>query len=142
MEEILKSLFSKNKQRLCLTTDLWTASTTSISYMVITRHFIDENWCLKRKLISSNLSLIIKDRQLQNESKVAWWNGESRRFSLSLLIMLIAVTMLLDTSKKNWTTTGPNALNLHFRHDWTACMLFLFSVAVYWKGFFIKLLEL
>ncbi|CAF2083288.1 unnamed protein product [Brassica napus] len=54
MEEkaFLKSLFSKNKQRLCLTTDLWTASTTSISYMVITAHFIDENWCLKRKIIS------------------------------------------------------------------------------------------
>lgn len=54
MEEkaFLKSLFTKNKQRLCLTTDLWTASTTSISYMVINAHFIDENWCLKRKIIS------------------------------------------------------------------------------------------
>ncbi|KAF8055302.1 hypothetical protein N665_1299s0003 [Sinapis alba] len=54
MEEkaFLKSLFSKNKQKLCLTKDLWTASTTSISYMVITAHFIDENWCLKRKIIS------------------------------------------------------------------------------------------
>lgn len=49
---ILMSLFSKSKQRLCLTTDLWTATTTSISYMVITAHFVDENWDLQRKIIS------------------------------------------------------------------------------------------
>lgn len=60
----LESLFSKNKQKFGLTTDFWTAYTTSISYMVITAHFIDENWCLKRKIISSSMSLIIKERQL------------------------------------------------------------------------------
>ncbi|KAK2662402.1 hypothetical protein Ddye_000976 [Dipteronia dyeriana] len=37
---ILKSMFSFNKQRVCLTTDCWT-SIQNTNYMVITAHFIN-----------------------------------------------------------------------------------------------------
>ncbi|KAH9651254.1 BED-type domain-containing protein [Citrus sinensis] len=48
---ILKSLICKNKHRVSLTTDIWT-SVQNMSYMVITAHFIDSDWCLHRKIIS------------------------------------------------------------------------------------------
>ncbi|KAH9769347.1 BED-type domain-containing protein [Citrus sinensis] len=49
----LKSLLVGNKQRVSLTTDIWTSITTA-SYMVITAHFIDRDWNLHRKIISFN----------------------------------------------------------------------------------------
>ncbi|KAH9705268.1 BED-type domain-containing protein [Citrus sinensis] len=48
---MLKSLICNNKQRVSLTTDLWT-SVQNMSYMVITTHFIDSYWCLNRRIIS------------------------------------------------------------------------------------------
>ncbi|KAH9734524.1 putative AC transposase [Citrus sinensis] len=48
---MLKSLICNNKQRVSLTTDLWT-SIKNMSYMVITAHFIDSDWCLNRRIIS------------------------------------------------------------------------------------------
>ncbi|XP_019190332.1 PREDICTED: zinc finger BED domain-containing protein RICESLEEPER 2-like [Ipomoea nil] len=47
---LLKSMISQS--RVSLTTDIWTASTTTVSYMVITAHYIDVNWKLHRKIIS------------------------------------------------------------------------------------------
>ncbi|KAH9696124.1 BED-type domain-containing protein [Citrus sinensis] len=49
----LKSLLAGNKQRVSLTTNIWTSITTA-SYMVITAHFIDRDWNLHRKIISFN----------------------------------------------------------------------------------------
>ncbi|KAH9794591.1 BED-type domain-containing protein [Citrus sinensis] len=49
----LNSLLVGNKQRVSLTTDIWTSITTA-SYMVITAHFIDRDWNLHRKIISFN----------------------------------------------------------------------------------------
>ncbi|KAH9724680.1 BED-type domain-containing protein [Citrus sinensis] len=54
---ILKSLICKNKQRVSLTTDIWT-SVQNMSYMVVTIHFIDSDWCLHRKILSFS---VIKD---------------------------------------------------------------------------------
>ncbi|KAH9759845.1 BED-type domain-containing protein [Citrus sinensis] len=48
---MLKSLICNNKQRVSLTTDLWTY-VQNMSYMVITTHFIDSDWCLNRRIIS------------------------------------------------------------------------------------------
>ena len=47
---MLKSLICDNKQQMSFTTDIWT-SVQDMSYMVITTHFIDSNWCLKRRII-------------------------------------------------------------------------------------------
>ncbi|KAL9414881.1 hypothetical protein AB3S75_043194 [Citrus x aurantiifolia] len=49
----LKSLLCDNKQRVSLTTDILTFITTA-SYMVITTHFIDQDWQLRRRIISFN----------------------------------------------------------------------------------------
>nr|GMC69029.1 zinc finger BED domain-containing protein RICESLEEPER 2-like [Ipomoea batatas] len=46
---LLKSMISES--RVSFTTDIWTAATT-VSYMVITAHYIDVNWQLHRKIIS------------------------------------------------------------------------------------------
>lgn len=47
----LKDLISANKRRVSLTTDIWTAQATGASYMVITVHFIDEYWRLRKFII-------------------------------------------------------------------------------------------
>ncbi|KAH9679903.1 BED-type domain-containing protein [Citrus sinensis] len=56
---MLKSLICNNKQRVSLTTNLWT-SVQNMSYMVITTHFIDSDWCLIKRIISFNA---IKDHR-------------------------------------------------------------------------------
>ncbi|XP_013624692.1 PREDICTED: zinc finger BED domain-containing protein RICESLEEPER 2-like [Brassica oleracea var. oleracea] len=47
----LMQLISGNKQRVSLKTDIWVASSTSASYMVITAHFIDDRWKLRKFII-------------------------------------------------------------------------------------------
>ena len=48
----LKELFNSEKKRVSLTTDIWTAPTTSYSYMVVTAHWIDKNWDMQKRIIS------------------------------------------------------------------------------------------
>ena len=47
----LMQLISDNKQRISLTTDIWVAPSTAASYMVITTHFIDASWKLRKFII-------------------------------------------------------------------------------------------
>ncbi|KAK2648515.1 hypothetical protein Ddye_016004 [Dipteronia dyeriana] len=47
----LKSKFSFNKQRVCLTTDCWT-SIQNTNYMVITTHFIDSGLELHKRILN------------------------------------------------------------------------------------------
>ncbi|EOA18514.1 hypothetical protein CARUB_v10007067mg, partial [Capsella rubella] len=53
---LLKKWINSNKQRVSLTTDIWVAPNTSI-YMVITAHFIDAFWMLKKLIIGFNTLL-------------------------------------------------------------------------------------
>ncbi|KAG7580445.1 Zinc finger BED-type [Arabidopsis suecica] len=48
----LKQLFSVEKQRVSLTTDIWTCPTTSYNYMVITGHWISTEWELQKRNLS------------------------------------------------------------------------------------------
>lgn len=50
-KETMKNLLEENKQRLSLTTDIWKAPHTGASYMVITAHFIDSWWKLRKLII-------------------------------------------------------------------------------------------
>lgn len=50
-KEAMKKLLEENKQRLSLTTDMWVSPHTGASYMVITAHFIDSWWQLKKLII-------------------------------------------------------------------------------------------
>ena len=47
----MKTILNEIKQRLSLTSDIWLDPHTGSSYMVITAHFIDNSWQL-RKLIA------------------------------------------------------------------------------------------
>ena len=47
----MKKILGKNKQRLSLTTDIWVSNNTGDSYMVITTHFVDANWQLKKMIL-------------------------------------------------------------------------------------------
>ncbi|XP_018436185.1 zinc finger BED domain-containing protein RICESLEEPER 2-like [Raphanus sativus] len=47
----LREWFKVNKQRVSLTTDIWIAQSTGASYMVITSHFIDAAWKLKKLIL-------------------------------------------------------------------------------------------
>jgi hypothetical protein len=51
-KSFLKVMFSVNKMRVSLTTDIWEAPTTSSSYMVVTAYWIDANWELQKRIIS------------------------------------------------------------------------------------------
>ena len=47
----LKSMFSKSKQGICLTTDVWT-SNQNLSYMFLTSHWIDKDGNLHKKILN------------------------------------------------------------------------------------------
>ncbi|KAG8500707.1 hypothetical protein CXB51_004471 [Gossypium anomalum] len=51
MKNTLKKSFQKETSRICLTTDTWT-SLQRISYMVLTAHWIDDEWKLQKKIIN------------------------------------------------------------------------------------------
>ena len=40
-----------NCQRVCLTTDTWT-SIQNVNYMVLTAHFIDNDWKLQKRILN------------------------------------------------------------------------------------------
>ena len=42
----LKKLLEVNQGRVAITTDMWTASNQKKGYMVVTAHFVDDDWVL------------------------------------------------------------------------------------------------
>ncbi|KAJ0103140.1 hypothetical protein Patl1_05075 [Pistacia atlantica] len=50
-KEKTMKLLNKNRSRIAITSDLWTASNQNKGYMTITAHFIDNNWVLQSRLI-------------------------------------------------------------------------------------------
>ena len=50
-KNFLRDMFVKTKQRVCLTTDTWT-SCQNLHYMCLTAHFIDESWCLQKRILN------------------------------------------------------------------------------------------
>jgi hypothetical protein len=50
-KEKLKSFMKKCCQRVCLTTDTWT-SLQQINYMVLTAHFVDNDWKLHKRILN------------------------------------------------------------------------------------------
>ena len=47
----LRSFLKSNCTRICLTTDCWT-SVQNLNYMVLTAHFIDNQWTLQKKILN------------------------------------------------------------------------------------------
>ncbi|KAK8627627.1 hypothetical protein V6N13_135234 [Hibiscus sabdariffa] len=51
MKNLMKNSFGQDTSRICLTTDTWT-SLQRVSYMVLTAHWIDEEWMLQKRIIN------------------------------------------------------------------------------------------
>ena len=47
----VKQIMSRIPNRICLTSDVWTAI-TSEGYICLTAHFVDENWKLTSKILN------------------------------------------------------------------------------------------
>lgn len=47
----LKALLAHNDGRIAITTDMWTASNQKKGYMVVTSHFIDQQWVLRNRTL-------------------------------------------------------------------------------------------
>jgi len=47
----MKKILGKSQERMSLTTDIWVSNNTGESYMVITAHFVDVDWKLKKMII-------------------------------------------------------------------------------------------
>lgn len=50
-KEKLKHVFTTIKNKVCLTSDLWTAC-TSEGYICLTAHFVDSDWKLNNKILN------------------------------------------------------------------------------------------
>ncbi|XP_062103613.1 zinc finger BED domain-containing protein RICESLEEPER 2-like [Humulus lupulus] len=51
-KEKFREVLEKNKSRIALTTDMWTANHQKRGYMAVTAHFIDDSWKLHSQIIS------------------------------------------------------------------------------------------
>ncbi|KAK8622201.1 hypothetical protein V6N13_097825 [Hibiscus sabdariffa] len=51
MKRLMKNSFGKDTSKICLTTDTWT-SLKRVSYMVLTAHWIDDEWMLQKRIIN------------------------------------------------------------------------------------------
>nr|GLL33406.1 zinc finger BED domain-containing protein RICESLEEPER 2-like [Ipomoea trifida] len=85
-KEKLKQVLANIKNRICLTSDVWTAC-TSEGYICLTGHFVDENWKLNSKILCfakmppphTRVELAAKIYQFLKE-----WGIERKVFSLTL----------------------------------------------------------
>ncbi|KAK8676137.1 hypothetical protein V6N13_034191 [Hibiscus sabdariffa] len=51
MKRSMKNSFGKDTSKICLTTDTWT-SLQRVSYMVLTAHWIEDEWMLQKRIIN------------------------------------------------------------------------------------------
>lgn len=85
-KEKLKQVFSEIPNRVCLTFDVWTTSTTE-GYICLTAHFVDEKWKLVTKILNfcrmkpphtgSELEAVIYDC-------LRHWGIDKKLFSITL----------------------------------------------------------
>ncbi|XP_033137969.1 uncharacterized protein LOC103845491 isoform X2 [Brassica rapa] len=60
-KEALKRWLYTNQQRVSLTTDIWVSQVTGASYMVVTAHFVDPTWQLKKLILGFKFVMDHKD---------------------------------------------------------------------------------
>ncbi|CAA7013945.1 unnamed protein product [Microthlaspi erraticum] len=107
---VMKKILDENKQRLSLTTDIWVAPHTGASYMVITAHFVDAWWQLRKLIIGFKN---VYDHKAATISKVlidclAEWDIK-RIFSITV-DNATANSNAMETFKKDFKQIGDDAL--------------------------------
>ena len=83
-KEKLKKFFEDNCERVCLTTDTWTAK-NSQNYMCVTAHFIDNDWNLQKKIIGFFLVKVHRGKDIGKslENCLAEW-GIDKVFTITV----------------------------------------------------------
>ncbi|KAG5538656.1 hypothetical protein RHGRI_019276 [Rhododendron griersonianum] len=100
-KETLKHALELIPSKICLTSDLW-SSLTSDEYMVLTAHYVDENWVLQKKILSfSNVppprnGAILADRLI---SLLKEWGIEKKIFTITLDNASYNDTMIANLKK-------------------------------------------
>ncbi|KAJ0594754.1 putative transcription factor C2H2 family [Helianthus annuus] len=100
----LKEKLQKVTSRICLTIDLWSSITTD-GYMVLTAHYIDDSWVLRKKILNFKVIPPPHSGELLAEYMVNFlgdWGIEKKVF-----------TITVDNAKYNDVLV--NCLNTHFR---------------------------
>ncbi|KAG8377566.1 hypothetical protein BUALT_Bualt08G0046500 [Buddleja alternifolia] len=85
-KKMLKN-FLKNVNKVSLTTDLWKSKNQRIEYMVITGHWIDENWVLQKRVL--NFVHLPPPRRGIEIANTLWeclaeWGIQSKVYSVSV----------------------------------------------------------
>ncbi|KAG5553175.1 hypothetical protein RHGRI_011145 [Rhododendron griersonianum] len=100
-KETLKHALELIPSKICLTSDLW-SSLTSDEYMVLTAHYVDENWVLQKKILSfynvppPRNGAILADRLI---SLLKEWGIEKKIFTITLDNASYNDTMIANLKK-------------------------------------------
>ncbi|KAF8115551.1 hypothetical protein N665_0025s0020 [Sinapis alba] len=106
----LKNLLITSKQRVSLTTNIWVSQVTGASYMVITAHFIDDQWQLKKLIIGFKYVMDHKGQTISNfllECLADW--GLERLFCITV-DNATANTSAIKRFHEGFSSISPDAL--------------------------------
>ena len=77
-----------------LTTDLWT-SVQNMSYMVITTHFIDSDWCLNGRIISFSVIKNHRGKLIGKKIVACLQDWGIERFAITVVMPLQMILLLV-----------------------------------------------
>lgn len=126
----MMKVLSSNNQRVSLTTDIWVAPTTGPSYMVITTHFIDRNWRLRKLIIGFKHISDHKGKTICNillECMVEW--GIRRVFTI-IVNNATANSTALESFVDSFKLIGDDALVLNGDYMHVRCCAHIVNLVV------------
>ena len=126
----MKKVLGQNKQRLSLTTDIWVAPYTSASYMVITTHFVDASWKLRKMIIGFKN---VDDQKGSPIAKVlidciAEW--DIKRVFFITVDNATANTLAMTKFREEFTSHGEDALVLNGEFLHVRCATHILNLIV------------
>ena len=129
-KEEMKKVLGQNKQRLSLTTDIWVTPYTSASYMVITAHFVDASWKLRKMIIGFKN---VDDQKGSPIAKVlidciAEW--DIKRVFFITVDNATANTLAMTKFREEFTSHGEDALILNGEFLRVRCATQILNVIV------------
>ncbi|WOL20604.1 zinc finger BED domain-containing protein RICESLEEPER 2-like [Canna indica] len=123
----LKMFIRNNSQSICITTDTWT-SVQNLNYMVVTAHFIDNDWKLNKKILSfCSISSHKGDAMASELEKVLKEWGIERVFSISG-DNASSNQKMIDTLRKVFIVTGKIVASGKYMH--VRCIAHIFNLVV------------
>ncbi|XP_056854989.1 zinc finger BED domain-containing protein RICESLEEPER 2-like [Raphanus sativus] len=111
-KEALKRWLYTNQQRVSLTTDIWVSQVTGASYMVVTAHFVDPTWQLKKIILGFKFVMDHKGQTISTvllECLADW--GIQKLFSITV-DNATANTSAIRRFHRQFSEVSPDALVL------------------------------